>query len=59
MVLNKTSFAQVPLLNPDQLISAWREMLPDYRDTDLRRIPLDVQEPGVYLVEAVNGLLRA
>ena len=31
--LNQTTFAQVPLLNPDQLVTAWREMLPDYRDT--------------------------
>jgi uncharacterized protein YfaS (alpha-2-macroglobulin family) len=59
VVLNQTSFAQLPLLNPDQLITAWREMLPDYRDAEMRRIPLEVKEPGVYLVEAVSGVLRA
>jgi uncharacterized protein YfaS (alpha-2-macroglobulin family) len=60
VVLNKTSFAQVPLLNPDQLVTAWREILPDYRDTQYRRVPLDVQQQsGIYLVEAVSGLLRA
>jgi uncharacterized protein YfaS (alpha-2-macroglobulin family) len=59
VTLNQTSFAQVPLLNPDQLITAWRELLPDYRDAEMRRIPLEVKEPGVYLVEAVSGVLRA
>jgi uncharacterized protein YfaS (alpha-2-macroglobulin family) len=60
VVLNQATFAQVPLLNPDQLVTAWREMLPNYRDTEYRRVPLDVaQQPGIYLVEAVSGLLRA
>src|SRR5262245_37040475 len=59
VVLNRTSFAQVPLLNPDQLVSAWRELLPDHRDAEYRRVPLDVKEAGAYLVEAVSGLLRA
>ena len=59
VALNQTSFAQVPLLNPDQLVTSWREMLPDLRDPEYRRVPLDVKEPGVYLVEAVSGLLRA
>ena len=59
VVLNKTSFAQVSLLNPDQLVTAWRELLPDYRDTQFRRVPLEVKEQGIYLVEAVSGLLRA
>ncbi len=60
VVLSQTSFAQVPLLNPDQLVTSWRELLPNYRDPEYRRVPLDVkQAPGVYLVEAVSGLLRA
>ena len=59
VALNQTSFAQVPLLNPDQLVTSWRELLPNYRDTEYRRVPLEVKEPGVYVVEAVSGLLRA
>ena len=60
VVLNETSFAQVPLLNPDQLVTSWRELLPDRRDAEYRRIPLEIkQQPGVYLVEAVSNLLRA
>ena len=57
--LNVSTFAQVPLLNPQQLVTSWRELLPDRRDSEMRRVPLEVKEPGVYVVEAVNGLLRA
>ena len=57
--LNVNTFAQVPLLNPDQLITSWRELLPNHRDPEFRRVPLAVTEPGVYLVEAVNDRLRA
>jgi uncharacterized protein YfaS (alpha-2-macroglobulin family) len=59
VALNQTSFAQVPLLNPDQLVTSWRELLPNHREPEYRRIPLDVKESGIYLVEAVSGLLRA
>jgi uncharacterized protein YfaS (alpha-2-macroglobulin family) len=57
--LNVSTFAQVPLLNPDQLVTSWRELLPNHRDTESRRIPLEVKAPGVYLVEGVNDRLRA
>ncbi|MGE0042628.1 MAG: alpha-2-macroglobulin [Vicinamibacterales bacterium] len=59
VTLQVSTFAQVPLLNPDQLVTSWRELLPNYRDAELRRIPLDVHEPGIYVVEAVHDLLRA
>jgi len=58
--LNEADFARVPLLNPDQLVSKWREMLtPLANEYDSRNVPLDKQAPGVYLVEGVNGDLRA
>ena len=57
--LNVSTFAQVPLLNAQQLVTSWRELLPDRRDSEIRRVPLEVKEPGVYVVEAVTGLLRA
>ena len=37
------TFAQVPLLNPDQLVTSWREMLPNHRDAEVRRLPLDLK----------------
>ena len=57
--LNVADYARVPLLNPNQLVSTWREPLPDLETYDHRMIPLGKRERGVYLVEAVNGDLRA
>ncbi|HEX8283632.1 MAG TPA: MG2 domain-containing protein [Pyrinomonadaceae bacterium] len=55
-----TDFARVPLLNPDQMVSSWREKLPPLEDVyDRRMISLGKRDPGVYLVEAVDGDLRA
>jgi hypothetical protein len=42
--LNVNTFAQVPLLNPDQLVTSWRELLPDHRDPEVRRVPVEVKE---------------
>ncbi len=58
-VLRHNTFAQVPLLNASNLVASWREMLPRLRDADTRRIPLDVKEPGVYVIEAVSAPLKA
>ena len=58
--LNVADYARVPLLNPDQMVSSWREKLPPLEDAyDRRMISLGKREPGVYLVEAVNADLRA
>lgn len=57
--LDYNTFAQVPLLNASQLVSSWRELLPPLRDPEARRIPLDLREAGVYVVEAVSAPLRA
>ena len=59
VVLNASTFAQVPLLNADQVVTTWRELLPNNRDTEVRRVPVDLKQSGVYVVEAVNDLLRA
>ncbi|HEY5884000.1 MAG TPA: hypothetical protein VIT88_04900, partial [Pyrinomonadaceae bacterium] len=58
--LNVADYARMPLLNPDMLVTSWREMLPPLENLyDKRMIRLDKQTPGVYLVEAVAGDLRA
>jgi uncharacterized protein YfaS (alpha-2-macroglobulin family) len=42
------------------MVTSWREQLPPLEDVyDRRMISLGKREPGVYLVEAVNGDLRA
>jgi alpha-2-macroglobulin len=57
--LEYRQFAQVPLLNRSQLVTSWRERLPVVRDTEVRRIPLDLPGEGVYVVEAVSAPFRA
>ena len=58
--LNVADYARVPLLNPDQLVTTWREPLTTLENEyDRRMVPLGKQEPGVYLVEAVSDALRA
>jgi uncharacterized protein YfaS (alpha-2-macroglobulin family) len=58
--LNVADYARVPLLNPNQLVTSWRESLPPLEDSfDRRMVPLGKRESGVYLVEAVGGDLRA
>ncbi len=58
--LNVADYARVPLLNPNQLVTSWREPLtPLETEYDRRMVPLGKREPGVYLVEAVNENLRA
>ena len=60
--LNVADFARVPLLNPDQLVGKWKQLLePTAGEYDTRMITLgnQPQPAGVYLIEAVNGDLRA
>ena len=58
--LNVADYARVPLLNSNQLVTSWREQLPQLENQyDQRTIPLGKRESGVYLVEAIGGELRA
>ena len=58
--LNVADYARVPLLNPDLVVTTWREPLqPLEEEYDKRMIPLGKRGPGVYLVEAVHNDLRA
>ena len=49
----------MPLLNRSQLVTSWREILPPMRDPEVRRIPLELTAPGMYVVEAVAPPHRA
>src|SRR6185369_4592923 len=58
--LNVADYARVPLLNPDQKVNDSPEKLPALENEyDSRMIPLGKMEPGVYMIEGVNGGLRA
>src|SRR5689334_10515536 len=53
VVLNASTFAQVPLLNAEQIVTSWRELLPNHTDPEVRRVPVELKKPGIYVVEAV------
>jgi uncharacterized protein YfaS (alpha-2-macroglobulin family) len=57
--LDVTSYAQVPLLNREQLVLGWREVLPKTRGTEYQEIPVDLHSQGLYLVEVAYHDLRA
>ncbi len=58
--IDRASYAQVPLLNPDQLEDSFKQILtPLDNRWDTRMVVLGQKSPGVYLVEGVNGKLRA
>jgi uncharacterized protein YfaS (alpha-2-macroglobulin family) len=54
-----TLFAQVPVLNANQLVARWRQDIPPKYFSDSQEVPLDSLKSGVYLVEATDGHLRA
>lgn len=60
--LDDSDYARVPLLNSDQVTirGSWRQLLAETENEyDTRMISLGKLDPSVYLIEAVNGDLRA
>ena len=57
--LDVAAYAQVPLLNRAQLVTAWRELLPKTRGFEHERIPVDLHQKGLFLVEIAHAGLRA
>ncbi len=54
-----TSFAEAPLLNPQQVVSVWKQSVSRGRRWESQSIPIAVPGKGVYVVEAVKGPYRA
>ncbi|MGH9787343.1 MAG: MG2 domain-containing protein, partial [Candidatus Acidiferrales bacterium] len=54
-----TTYAQVPLLNQQQVVAVWRQALPQVSRWNSLTVPIEVSDKGLYLVEAVHGELRA
>jgi uncharacterized protein YfaS (alpha-2-macroglobulin family) len=53
-------YAQVPVLNQQQLVSEWKWNVPPGGERwQSQRVAIPVGDKGVYLVEATNGTLRA
>jgi hypothetical protein len=57
--LDVTAYAQVPLLNRQQLVLGWRELLPLTRESAYQEIPVDIRQKGLFLVEVAHRELRA
>ena len=57
--LDVTSYAQMPLLNREQLALGWREVVPKTRDSEYQEVPVDLHDKGLYLVEVGYNGLRA
>ena len=54
-----SSYADLPLLNPQQVVAVWRQNISRRNRWESETIPVDVKEKGLYLVEAAHGELRA
>ena len=53
------SYAQVPVLNQQQVVSVWNWTVPSHERWESVSVAVPVSDKGVYLVEATNGTLRA
>jgi uncharacterized protein YfaS (alpha-2-macroglobulin family) len=54
-----TEYANVPLLNPQQVVMVWQQSVPKGNRWDAQTVPVNVTKKGLYLVEATNGTLQA
>ena len=53
-------FAQIPILNSQQLVATWRQNIVSGRQRwESENVAIPVKERGVYLIEATDGKLRA
>ena len=54
-----TQYAEVPVINPQQLVLSFAQAFQSKRFFQQDTVEVPVKEKGVYVVEAVNGGLRA
>jgi hypothetical protein len=58
-VTGAAGFADVPLLNSQQLVARWRMEMPPKYVSESANLPLENLAPGLYAVEATDGKYRA
>src|SRR3984957_8092219 len=58
-VVGAAQFAQIPLLNPSQLVARWKLHTPPALVCDTQQLPIDGLGAGVYLIEATDGTYKA
>ncbi len=58
-VVGAAQFAQIPLLNPSQLVARWKLETPPALVSDTQQLPIDGLGAGIYLIEATDGTYKA
>ena len=58
-VVGAAQFAQVPLLNPSQLVARWKLETPPNIVSETQELPVDGLAAGLYLIEATDGTYKA
>jgi alpha-2-macroglobulin len=58
-VVGAAQFAQIPLLNPSQLVARWKLETPPALVSNTQQLPIDGLGAGVYLIEATDGTFKA
>ncbi len=58
-IIGNAAFADVPVLNPGQLVARWRQTMPPRFLSETLDLPVDPLKSGVYLLEATDGRLKA
>ena len=58
-VVGATQFAQIPILNPSQLVARWKLETPPALVSETQQLPIDGLAAGVYLIEATDGTYKA
>ncbi len=58
-VVGVSEFAQVPLLNQNQLVARWKLITPPTLVSETERLPIDGLKQGMYLIEATDGTYKA
>jgi uncharacterized protein YfaS (alpha-2-macroglobulin family) len=53
------TFAEVPLLNAEQLVRSWRQAIVKKSEWDSVTLDVALADPGVYVLEATNGSRHA
>ncbi len=58
-ILSEAEFAQIPVLNPSQLVARWRQQVPSTYISDANDLPVPKLDAGLYLLEATDGRYKA
>jgi uncharacterized protein YfaS (alpha-2-macroglobulin family) len=58
-IVGATQFAQIPILNPSQLVARWKLVTPPALISETQQLPIDGLDAGVYLIEATDGTYKA